>query len=574
MRKATSRSARFSTRIRGGRALLALLCLLFLHCGAARAESFDGWLPPRTLLHFSIADANRLRRRLAAGPLPAILARPEARDALAGLQGFLVGRGRDPDATATLLDHPTGAVAIALWDASQAKSEEFEIDGALLADVRGNEESFRKAWSELLRAEEETRAVTLGSEHAGEVKIHTRAMRIRGESIRSAWFLHGGAFGFAPGARALRDLIDRRRSRGPSLLGDEDYARFMKRASADADLRLWISPRLWGPTAAPELQEGLRASGLDSLRGVGLQLSFVPEGVFSRLFLDVRGRRKGLLAIFREPIDALGPPPWLPPRLAGAVTFHLDHARMLRELLRVADAIRPGLGERMAAEAARLKRDQGLDLAGDLVAALGPRTTLAALPVEPGLRRLAIRRQVDPELFGLVLVQEVMDEKSMQRVVAALLRMIGPLPFRDFDGIRVHIAPGRDGGALALFDGHLVLARHPEFIRAMIVRRSGKRLRLADDPMWQRAQRYAPRRRSVFSYTSPAPPLLDAASEKDPGTQRLLRAAGQPTAGWWRRYHDITVFSMTDAGEALEMTWFTGLRSPDVGAPDQEDTEK
>jgi len=96
----------------------------------------------------------------------------------------------------------------------------------------------------------------------------------------------------------------------------------------------------------------------------------------------------------------------------------------------------------------------------------------------------------------------------------------------------------------------------------MLARRDGRRLRLADDPMWQRALRLAPERCTIFSYTSPEPLLLDAAAHDDPRTQRLLRASGRPTPGWWRRYHDLTVFSMTEAKEGLRLSWFTGFRLP------------
>jgi len=536
---------------------LCALALLLL-AAPASTEGFEEWLPPTTLLHFQIPDAVQLRRRLAAGPLPAIFALPEARRSLAGLQGFLTGRGNDPAALRALLDLPTGGVSIALW----AEGQPFEIEGALLADLRGNEADFEKAWAALLRAEEERRTVRTSEVRAGDVTIHVREVSVAGAPIGSAWFFHGGVFGFAPQARSLRRLIELRRTRGASLPGNADYARFVAGAQPGTDMRLWVSGRLWGPAGAPDLQPALRAAGLDSLRGVGMELAFVRSGVHSRVLLDIRGKRRGLLAIFREPLPDLGPPAWLPPRLGGAATFHLDHARMLTEALGVADALRPGLAEQLANRAARLKQDKGIDIAGDLVAALGPRTTIALLPLDAWLRRLAVRRGVEPELFGLVLVQQVKNPERMRRVITSLLDMVGPLPFKTVDGVRIHIAPGIDGGAVALFDGYVVLARHPAFVEEMLARRDLRRLRLADDPMWQRAQRFAPKRRMIFSYTSPEPPLFAAAAQDDPRTQRLLRGAGRSQPAWWRRYHDLTVFSMTNADEGLRLTWFTGFRLP------------
>jgi len=427
--------------------------LVLLLAATTVAEGFEDWLPPTTLLHFSIPDAIRLRRRLAAGPLPEILARPEARRSLADLQAFLTGRASDPESLRALLDLPTGGVSIALW----SDGDMADIEGALLADLRGNEAHFTEAWNGLLRAEEERRTVRRNDVRAGDVTIHVRAMRVSGDTVTSAWFFHGGIFGFAPEARSLRRLIELRGTHAASLRSNADYARFIRGAAPDSDIRLWISGVLWGPALAPDLQPALRAAGLDALRGVGMELSFVRSGVFSQVLLDVRGKRRGLLAIFREPLPALGPPAWMPPRLGGAVTLHLDHARMLIEALNVADAVNPGIAAQLAARAARLNQEQGIDLAGDFVGALGARTTLALLPLDSGLRRLAARRGVDPDLLGLVLVQEVKDEQRMRRVVAKLIGMVGPLPFKTVDGVRIHIAPGRDGGAVALFDGHLVL---------------------------------------------------------------------------------------------------------------------
>jgi len=542
-------------------AALLLFAPAFL-APAAAAQGFERWLPPRTFLHFSIHDATRLRRHLDRGPLPAIFARPDAREALGELRSFLVGRGTDPDSAAALLAHPTGPVSIALWDAGRGSVEEFEIEGVLLADVRGNEALFLRDWKRMLAREDERHTVVRGEQRAGDVTIHAREFRIAGEPMRSAWFLHRGVFGFAPRVRSLRRVLAVHEDRLGSLSADSDHARFSKRCSADSDIRFWISRRLWGPAAAPHLQETLKAAGLDDLRGVGVELSFVSTGVFSRVFLDVRGKRRGLLAVFREPLANLGPPAWLPPRLEGAATFHLDHARVLKEAVRVADTLRPGIARRMVQYAEHLKRERGLDIAGDLVAALGPRTTLAVLPLDPGLRGIASRREIDSDLFGLALVQEVKDEERMQRVVDQFVRMIGPLPFRTVEDVRIHIAPGVDGGALALFDGHLVLARHYALIADMITRRDKRRLRIGDDPMFRRAQTYAPLRRMIFSYTSPAPPLLDPESARDPRTRRMLRASGRKPAGWWRRYHDLTVFSMTEAGSGLQLTWFTGLKHP------------
>jgi len=535
------------------------LLLFLLAAPAAHAQSFDRWLPRDTVVYFSVENADRLRTHLARGPLPALFELPEARDSLGALRSFFVGRGSDPEATWALLAHPTGQVVIALWDRG---GEEFDVDGALLADVRGNERGFLHAWNALLRAEEREHDVAHAEEEAFGVTLHGREFRAGGETIRSAWFLHEGVFGFAPSRDALKQMLARRRAEGGSLLADESYQRFRRGVPASADILLHVSGRLWSARAAPALQPTLAVAGLDNLAAIGVQLSFLDDGVASRVRLDIRGARRGALAIFRAPIEDLAPPPWLPRGTEAAATFNLDHKALLREMLEASDAIRPGFAKALEEEIARLSRDRNLDLRRDLLAGLGPRTTLALLPLDARLRRVAARWRMDPALFGLAVVQEVRDGAAMERVLAAGLGLFGPVPSRTIGDVRVYLVPGRGGGAVAIFGNHLVLARHVDLVEDMITRWRNGAPGLHRGAAFLRALRYVPEKRAAFSFIAPPPPPTAALRTDDERTRRLLRAADLAPVGWWRRYHDLSVFSVSDAPDGLLLTWFTGLRAP------------
>ena len=256
------------------------------------------------------------------------------------------------------------------------------------------------------------------------------------------------------------------------------------------------------------------------------------------------------------------PPALLPLRTEAAVTLHLDHKQLLREMLRVSDAMHPGFARNLQQQVERLSKQKGIDLRRDLITALGPHTTLAVVPLNEKLKRVADRYHMDRALFALVLAQQVRDEESMRRVLKAGLAMVGPLPFRTVDGIRVHVAPGRHGGAAAIFDGQLVLARHFDIVRSMIERRRDASNGILKSAAFERAVRYAPKKLSAFSYVAPRPPPFPLLATGDERTRRLLRAAGQSPSDWWRAYHDLSVFSLTDAGDGLLLTWFTGLRRP------------
>ncbi|MHC4937412.1 MAG: hypothetical protein ACYTHK_00400 [Planctomycetota bacterium] len=531
------------------RALVALLLLAI----PAAGQPFERWLPAKTVLYFAVENANVLRVRLARGPLPAIFARPEARGSLDALRAFLAGRGADPEATWSLLAHPTGQVVIALWE---KESEEFDVDGALLADVRDAERPFLRSWNMLLRMEERDHAVVLGEEVASGIKIHTREFRARGETTRSAWFLDGGVFGFAPSADALRRLLAQRQAAGSSFEADERFRRF--RRSVSGDVSLYVSGRLWSARAAPALQPMLAAAGFDNLRGVGMRLSFVPDGVYSRVLLDIDGPRRGLLRMFRPAVRGLAPPAWLPLRTEAAAVLHLDHKKLLRHMLAASDAVHPGFARLLEEETARISREKGVDMRRELLSALGPRTTLALLPLSARMRRVADSRGMDHALFGLALIQEVKSKPAMERVLKAGLSMLGPVPSREIEGVRVYLVPGRDGGAAAIIDDHLVLTRHIDLVRTLIDRRGG----ILQGAAYTRARRYAPEKCAAFSFLAPRPPPAFPIEAADERTRRLLRAAGHRPVAWWRRYHDLSVFSLTDAGDGLLLSWFTGLRRP------------
>jgi hypothetical protein len=544
------------------RAGFALLLLV----ATAGAQTFERWLPAKTVVYFGIENATLLRVHLARGPLPAMFARPEARNTFDALRAFLAGRGADPDATWSLLAHPTGQVVIALWE---RVGRALDVEGALLADVRGNERGFLRSWNLLLRTEERDHAVVLGDEVVDGVTIHTREFRARGETTRSAWFLHEGVFGFAPSRDALRTMLAQRRAKGSSFEADEGFQRFRRGSPPGADVILYVSGRLWGPRAAPALQPMLAAAGFDNIGGVGVQLSFVEDGVYSRALLDVRGPRRGLLRIFRPAVAGLAPPAWLPLKTEATATLRLDHKRLLRQLLATSDAMHPGFAKMLEAEVARLSRSKGIDLRRDLLAALGPRTTLAMLPLDAKLRRIADSRGIDHGLFGLTLVQEVNDKAAMERVLKAGLSMLGPVPFRTVAGVRVHVVPGRDGGAAAVVDDHLVLARHLDLVRTIIEQRRAGAAGILRGAAYARARRYAPQKCSAFSFVAPRAPRSISIEAADERTRRLLRAAGHRPVEWWRRYHDLSVFSLSDAGNGLLLTWFTGLRAPSQTAAEK-----
>ncbi|MEM8883259.1 MAG: hypothetical protein AAGD14_04250 [Planctomycetota bacterium] len=529
---------------------------LLLVTTTAAAQPFEEWLPPRTVLCFSVRDAAKLRLRVQRSPLPTMFAHPGAEGSWEMLRAFLIGRGADPDATAALLEHPTGQVVMALWETGGAA---FELQGALLADVRGSEERFRRAWMRLLRDEERRHRVERRERRVAGVTVHERSFRVGRESVRSAWFLQRGVFGFAPDATQLAGLLTRRRAGGESFAQDAGYRRFRARVPGTPDILLYVSSSLWGPRAAPELQPMLRAGGFANLTSFGMQLSFVEEGVYSRVHLDLDGPRRGLLRMFRPAEESLAPPRWLPLRTAAAATLRLDHRRMLGELMRAADTIHPGLQQLLQQDVRRIAKEKGVDLGRDLVAALGARTTLALLPLDARLRRDAKQRGMPPDLYGLALVQEVENEAAMTRVLRAGLSLLGVVTRREIEGVPVFVVPGREGGAAAIFDGHLVLARHVDLVADLIARwrRGGDGVRRG--AVFARALAHAPERRSVFSFYAP-PPMPAPLRPRDERTARLLRAAGHAPGHWWRAHHDLTVFSVADAGSGLVLTWFTGLR--------------
>ncbi|MHC4448949.1 MAG: hypothetical protein ACYS0E_02245 [Planctomycetota bacterium] len=414
----------------------------------------------------------------------------------------------------------------------------------------------------MLRTEERDHAVVLGEDVVDGVTIHTREFRARGETTRSAWFLRDGIFGFAPSRDALRTLLVQRRAKGSAFEADEGFQRFRRGSPPGADVTLYVSGRLWGPRAAPALQPMLAVTGFDNIGGVGVQLSFVEDGVYSRALLDVRGARRGLLRMFRPAVEGLAPPGWLPLKTEATATLQLDHKRLLQQMLAASDAVHPGFAKMLEAEVARLSRSKGIDLRRDLLAALGPRTTLAMLPLDAKLRRIADSRGIEHGLFGLALVQEVKDKAAMERVLKAGLSMFGPVPFRTVAGVRVHVVPGRDGGAAAVLDDHLVLARHLDLVRTLIRQRRAGTAGVLRGAAYVRARRYAPQKCSAFSFVAPRVPPSISIEAADERTRRLLRAAGHRPVEWWRRYHDLSVFSLSDAGDGLLLTWFTGLRAP------------
>jgi prepilin-type processing-associated H-X9-DG protein len=178
--------------------------------------------------------------------------------------------------------------------------------------------------------------------------------------------------------------------------------------------------------ALPPLPKEAVALGLDRIKRFDYRWGFHGPALQSIVSAIVPAPRRGVPALFDQPVfDARHLPP-LPGGLDGFAVFSLEPARLFDQVLEEMRSMQPG-----GAEAARqieqvVQQATGLNVRDNLLAHLGPRFTFYTIPTRVNAATNPISGLVQGFIFvpKSALVVEVKDHEAVTRAVETLSKRI------------------------------------------------------------------------------------------------------------------------------------------------------
>jgi competence protein ComGC len=267
----------------------------------------------------------------------------------------------------------------------------------------------------------------------------------------------------------------------------------------------------------PEAKENLPKVGLADVKGVGLGIGFADGRIREALVVTSPGERKGLVKAFTTgaPLDVAALARRAPADCTSFAAARLDLKALLDEVIAAVKTIEPGAAKEIEGGLEEIKKELGLDLKADLLAALGDSVALESFVPEDGLLpEMVVSWPLrDAAKFEATVAklahQGKLEVKSLARggrtirYLQAPLGKVGENPMQDEEAMALGIGLSTALGAYVIDGGTLYTSALPQVLEDRFERAA--KGSLADQDAFRAALAKAPQNARYLGWAKTRP---------------------------------------------------------------------